>query len=197
MEQKILTYALNAESNLVYVNDVPNGLECGCFCPKCHEQLVAKNAGKERTHHFAHKSGADCPGCHETMIHLLAKYIFTKARYLPFAVDGKQVQVLSVNSEVQLADLDIIPDIFGYFVAPVHYPWVGTQIRQIPFIVEFYVTHKVDDEKKKVITRAGIPAVEIDLSESTATTLKELTADMYNSKNISWINQDVGRSWLS
>lgn len=191
MDQYILTYALNAENNLVYIDDVLNGLECSCFCPKCREPLIAKNGGEVRAHHFAHKSGVDCPGCHETMIHLLAKYIFMKNCYLPFEVDGRQVQVSSVYAEVPFKDLNIIPDILGTFLAPVSYPWVGKITREIPFIVEFYVTHKVDDEKKKAIIKSGILAVEIDLSESTATTISELARDIYDPKNMSWLNKYV------
>ncbi len=30
-----LTWALNQEGDLVYVDEVPNGNECGCVCPHC------------------------------------------------------------------------------------------------------------------------------------------------------------------
>lgn len=41
-----ITYALNSENKLVYINDVPNGENCNCSCPKCHAKLVAKTMEK-------------------------------------------------------------------------------------------------------------------------------------------------------
>ena len=39
---KLLTYALNSDNRLMYINDVPNGLECNCICPGCKEKLMGK-----------------------------------------------------------------------------------------------------------------------------------------------------------
>lgn len=30
---RLLTHAIDADGKLVYVDDVPNGNKCGCFCP--------------------------------------------------------------------------------------------------------------------------------------------------------------------
>ena len=68
-----IDYAIDASGKLVHVDDVPNGLKCGCHCPCCNERLEAKNAGERKTHHFAHASGCDCSGAYESMLHLLAK----------------------------------------------------------------------------------------------------------------------------
>ena len=63
-----LSFALLNEV-LVHVDEVANGLSCGCVCPQCGEDLVAKNKGKIKEHHFAHYSGSECehgyecPGC--------------------------------------------------------------------------------------------------------------------------------------
>lgn len=40
-----LTWALNQEGDLVYVDEVPNGNECGCVCPHCKSALCANNGG--------------------------------------------------------------------------------------------------------------------------------------------------------
>lgn len=37
-----LTYAISPKGKLVHVDSVPNGLLCGCTCPKCNSELVAK-----------------------------------------------------------------------------------------------------------------------------------------------------------
>lgn len=68
-----IDYAIDASGKLVHVDDVPNGLKCGCHCPCCNERLEAQNAGERKTHHFSHASGCDCSGAYESMLHLLAK----------------------------------------------------------------------------------------------------------------------------
>lgn len=70
---KRLTHALDADNKLVCVDDVQTGKRCNCFCPACKEQLVAKNQGQKRIHHFSHKSGAECAHAIESMLHILAK----------------------------------------------------------------------------------------------------------------------------
>lgn len=68
-----LTHALNEMGQIVYVDDVPSGIHCKCFCPACNEQLIAKNQGTKRIHHFAHYSGKECDYAVESMLHRLAK----------------------------------------------------------------------------------------------------------------------------
>ena len=72
-DTKYLKYALNTKGELVHIDSVPNGNDCGCICPACKKPLQAKNKGTHRTHHFAHQSGVDCPTAYESSLHLLAK----------------------------------------------------------------------------------------------------------------------------
>ena len=75
-----LTYALNKEGDLVHINSVPNGNDCGCFCPHCKSKLCAKNGGtsEKMIHHFAHQSGADCIGAIESALHKMAKDVISR-----------------------------------------------------------------------------------------------------------------------
>lgn len=86
-ESHMLTYAIDDNGNLVYIDDVKTGYDCLCICPACKEQLIAKNKGQIRTHHFAHKSGTECNLAYESMLHLLAKkkvqYAFIHAKEFP------------------------------------------------------------------------------------------------------------------
>jgi hypothetical protein len=75
----LLTYALNKHGDLVHIDTVKTGKECGCSCPACNELLIAKNKGGKRTHHFAHQSGTECKYGYESMLHLLAKYKIQQA----------------------------------------------------------------------------------------------------------------------
>ena len=37
-----LTWALNQEGDLVHVDEVPNGNECGCVCPHCKSRITGR-----------------------------------------------------------------------------------------------------------------------------------------------------------
>ncbi len=63
-----------SDGRMVHVNDVPNGLACGCFCPVCNAPLVARQ-GKIRVPHFAHTAGRDCQRAGETALHMAAKQV--------------------------------------------------------------------------------------------------------------------------
>lgn len=78
---KYLRYALNAKGELIHIDSVSNGNDCGCICPVCKKPLQAKNNGTHRTHHFAHQPGDDCPTAYESSIHLLAKNKIQEAFY--------------------------------------------------------------------------------------------------------------------
>ena len=65
-----LFYAIRNNS-LVHISEVSSGLDCGCQCPACGENLLARK-GKYRSHHFAHRSHSQCP---ESNLHYIAKYI--------------------------------------------------------------------------------------------------------------------------
>ena len=201
MTQRLIKYALNADNNLMFVDDVPNGLECGCICPGCKEKLIAKNDGKIREHHYAHASNKECITGYQTMIHLLAKAIIFNNKLLPgFVINNKLLAAKQIALEFHWEELYIIPDIVAIAPVPINYSLLGSNIgaiiNDIPLIIEIYVTHKVDEEKAKIIKTAGIPAVEIDLSKSEATTAEELIKDIYNPANWSFINKDIGQKYI-
>lgn len=189
-----ITYALNSENKLVYINDVPNGENCNCSCPKCHAKLVAKNNGKIRVHHFAHASNSECVGAYQTMIHLLAKEIIATYRIVPFAQNGtiKLIRVAEIHLEKRFED--VIPDVIG--ILPITLNNTNQIIGAIPIFVEIYVTHKVDDEKAQKIKKLGIPTVEINLSNSQALSKEELPKDMSNPKNWKIINDKLNSKYL-
>ena len=197
MNNTLLSYAFNEERKLVHIDTVKNGLECNCTCPGCNEHLIAKNSKKIRQHHFAHQSGNDCGTGYETIRHIWAKEILFEYKILPVAIDGKKgyLRTAQIGMEVTLTDLNIIPDIFGKVILPCNY--LGLQLpAEIPFIVEIFVNHKVDDEKAAIIKRNGIPAIEIDLSKSTAMTKEELIKDISNQENWIVINDRIGQHFL-
>ena len=77
-QKPYLTYALDADGKLIHVDSVSTGLACKCFCPHCKSELVAKNGGNRKVHHFAHANGSDCVGAIESALHKMAKDILVK-----------------------------------------------------------------------------------------------------------------------
>jgi len=66
---------------MVFVDDVPSGLGCGCVCPGCAARLVARKGAIKR-HHFAHAHGEGCSSAAESALHLMAKQIILDERQL-------------------------------------------------------------------------------------------------------------------
>ncbi len=193
-----LVYAYNKDNDIVSVDDVPNGLACGCVCPSCHEPLVAKNNGKIVSHHFAHVSGESCVTGYQTSLHLLAKKIIQKNKkiFLPVVevnyfysvnrpdergnykhgvVFHKMLHPASFfEGEIERIELekhegDVIPDIVVYFSN-------GFQL-----YVEIYVSHKVDEDKRQRIIKRGVSCIEVDLSkEERLLSEEELTSLLYD-----------------
>ncbi len=150
-----LTYAVGEKGHLVYVDDVPNGENCGCICPECGSNLIAKNKGQHNQHHFAHVSGSDCVGAVESALHLMAKEILSECKKImlpqyPLQVAGirhfQSIEVESYNKELSLR-----PDCIGYTDGQ-------------PLWVEFKRSHEVDTDKATKIKSAKIECVEIDIN---------------------------------
>lgn len=179
MIKHYILQALNAEGKSVYIDDVPNGKNCGCFCAECHSSLIARQ-GNIKVHHFAHANGNDNIKCSETSLHLLAKKILEEEKRIPIPKNGK-IEFVNVESIEQEKNLgDIKPDIYAI-------------CEKRSFFVEILVKHKVDEEKKQKITTHKISAVEIDLSEQTFESKEDVKTAMLNKKNIKILYDDDAR----
>ena len=171
MGRSFQTYALRG-TDIVYINDVESGLKCNCTCPGCGEPLIARK-GPKRIHHFAHQSSA-CEYGYESSLHLAAKDILSKAKTLTLpptyvlfphtqkgadpTLDARTISIDYVELEKQFGS--IVPDIV-----------VCSNGKKL--FVEIYVTHKIDEEKRKKIEDLGISTIEIDLSSIEKTVTRE------------------------
>ena len=105
MKKQYMLLAINAEGNSVYIDDVPNGAKCNCHCADCGGELIAKNNGKIKHHHFAHANGNDSIKCSQTALHLLAKEIIAEEMpqgigdYSPTAVEMAEELAKKTNPE--------------------------------------------------------------------------------------------------
>lgn len=184
MIKHYILQAVNGEGKSVYIDDVPNGKKCGCFCAECHGALIAKQ-GNIKAHHFAHASGNDSIKCSQTALHLLAKEIIAEEKHIPAFVNGN-IAFVAVNSIEQEKSLgDIKPDLYAEYDGK-------------PIAIEIFVSHAIDDEKFTKIQHHRLTTFEINLSELIFETREEVKQAIYDVKNISTIyDEEIVNVYLS
>lgn len=188
--------AKGANGELVGPSDVPRGLACGAHCMDCGQPLINRR-GKIKRPHFAHchQPGADCENARETALHLAAKQVITENTWLTVPAGTIEVRsadmiarpiierrhLFSARSlKVESAVMEISA---GDFV-----PDVTTKILGKPLFVEIYVTHAVDDEKKRKIRAGKTPCVEITIPLSSA----PLCAEEFRN----YVLHEANRRWI-
>lgn len=154
----LLTMAYDSSNQFVHIDSVKRGIACQCHCPDCNNPLYAKNGGSRREHHFAHAHGYRCVRAYETALHLLAKQIIQEQECLMLPVSGDKnkpyglVKLKNVKVERWDDVLNIKPDAEG----------ILSDGRRL--LIEFLVTHKVDNKKYHKIIDNNMLCVEIDLN---------------------------------
>jgi hypothetical protein len=150
-------------NELIHISKAQSGLSCECYCPKCTSPLVARK-GNITAHHFAHYNSEQCEGAVETALHIATKQILSRVKkivlpevYVPFT-SYRKACLLSPERMFCLDEVkeeyktkDIIPDILAYS-------------KNVPILIEVFVTHAISKQKKEKIRKIGISAIEIDLS---------------------------------
>ena len=201
-----LEYGLR-DGRIVFISEIlpeENGDQCGCICPNCRGTLQARTLGKKRRPYFAHiRDACDTKAARETALHMLAKELLSESRdvLLPeirFYADELDIpNRLPLNMvtgipetyvsraglwkcdkvEVETPVGDIVPDCIAY-------------VKGHPCMIEFAVTHKVDDIKREKIINTGLPAFEVDLSgccKPGKTREEIIQAVLYDPTNRYWI----------
>lgn len=177
---RLLTHAIDADGKLVYVDDVPNGNKCGCFCPACKEPLMAKK-GEKRRHHFAHQSETECEHAYESMLHLLAKekireaFLQNEEFYMSFAYTSyckfiDECKFLKYGDCCTCEDKKFdIKEYYDSCEQEIAYDNINrrsdlkifssTNPERMPIYLEFWVTHASDEQK----LHSGNKIIEIKL----------------------------------
>lgn len=182
-----LIYALK-DGNIVSIDEVPSGKNCGCVCPACGNKLWARK-GEQRMHHFAHEPHTHCEYGYESSLHLAAKDILSRSEkmvippiYVEFPQSGKPKEFLYPEKEIDIDCVKlenrfdgIIPDIVVYS---------GNK----KLFIEIFVTHPIDDEKLKKLKEQNISTIEIDLSKTGKDISVEELADML-------LNSSLQKTW--
>lgn len=175
----IFSWAEDPNGRMVHVDDVPNGLNCGCSCPCCHERLQARH-GEVRAHGFAHHSdnrGANLKICYMVIMYKLAEQIiqYEKKIRVPSyygIFKGRDLIFSEVSLDSQYDREDKQPDVIA--ITP-----EGER-----YLIEFTFDYKVQHKRK--IDYQHLNCIEIDLSSQTLETLQDFL-----------LNSDQDRTWLN
>jgi hypothetical protein len=169
-ESSKLVWGLLGEK-VLNIKDVDSGLACGCNCPHCGSQLIARK-GEKNIHHFAHYNADECDLATETALHLLAKELLLESRFIQLPClkasaseidrNGTRHEVQSFRDrtitglrdlKAEVSQVDYRPDLSGF------------TNHGIPLDIEIKVTHAVDEDKKLKAMTAYRDMIEIDLSQ--------------------------------
>jgi hypothetical protein len=159
------------DGRVVHVEAVTNGLDCGCSCPHCGSQLIAKK-GNVRIHHFAHHNYIDCEHGAETALHLMAKQIIADRKIVQLPATFLHQMEIDTNIHphhvnefmpTKLAIFEVVetePTMEGYrpdlTALDLEGEWLDIEIK---------VTHEVDDVKAKAQIDRQRNMLEINLSQ--------------------------------
>jgi hypothetical protein len=64
--------AVDAARQIRFIDDVPSGAACSCFCAACGSPLIARK-GSVKVHHFAHEANQERPECLAGALNLLRR----------------------------------------------------------------------------------------------------------------------------
>lgn len=139
------------DGELVCIDEVARGLECGCHCPHCGGKLIARK-GEVNQHHFAHYKVENCGKGLETALHLLGKQVLQEEQRLRLPHKEELEDITDI--EIERRRFGYIADLGAILVSS------GEEID-----VEIKVTHGVDAAKLEKVFSNNARLVEIDLSD--------------------------------
>jgi hypothetical protein len=197
-----IPYALRA-GVIVHVSEVDRGLDCGCVCARCGDDLVARK-GASRQHHFAHYRNSDCSGAAESLLHRLAKELLSNAKSIAlpayiFRAKSKSRlgrPPVSIEQEILAASRTCISSVaVEQSLGPI-VPDLLLRSDERDLIVEIAVSHRVDRAKLRHIRRLNIPALELSLkAEDVLLSRTELLQLLIEDTSIkSWLFHPAQRS---
>jgi hypothetical protein len=157
------------DGTIVFVSDVPSGLDCECVCPACGHPLEARK-GEINQHHFAHYRGSDCGVGYETALHIMSKEILEEKMqlYLPRLVvladkalwkpgtPAKVLEIIPAGTTLRFDEVSLEQMVGGII------PDVVLRKGDRRLLAEITVTHGIDSTKLARIKELNISTVEFD-----------------------------------
>ncbi|MBP7483518.1 MAG: hypothetical protein KA788_13360 [Lacunisphaera sp.] len=161
------------------IADVKSGKKCGCVCPACKSDLIAKK-GDILRHHFAHATGASCSTGLQTSIHIAAKDMVRTIRHIRTPPNGNLSELryrsdwvkhsgrpphtqswLFPSESIELSNVQ--PE--QRILIPGTDRWIIPDLtcNNGELLIEFLVSHEVDNLKTRLIEQLQHQCIEIDL----------------------------------
>lgn len=171
-----LDFAIDEKTGLlVDIRQVERGMRCGCICPQCRRQLVARKGVRNR-HHFSHhpkdQRRSPCSGGAETGLHIAAKHIIARWESLMTPALYHSEEGISRFGEILTVTESIPGDFFPVerSVLPDEVHWSGDWVPDVVLFgpkgelrIEIKVTHGISGQKLVKIERDAIQTLEFDL----------------------------------
>ena len=181
MSDYVFSWAEDAKGQMVHVDTVPNGLACGCHCPRCKEPLLARH-GKVLAHGFAHHSedrAANLEICYQVILYKLAEHIIKKLQHIHapsyYGIYQEQdIYFADVKIDGQYEREDKQPDV------------VATAKDGTQYLIEFTFSHKV--QHKQPVDYQNVNCLEIDLAGQTLESLEDFL--LKSSDGRRWMNNE-------
>ncbi|MCL2775976.1 MAG: hypothetical protein FWD71_21915 [Oscillospiraceae bacterium] len=182
-----MSYAVK-NGTLIHVSEVESGLKCGCTCPACNARLVARK-GSIKEHHFAHAKDEDCQKGTETVLHIMAKSILEKEKYIRVP----KVYVLTKFTAVHYQGHDFPRNKQEYASGEMYIKFDRVELEKrvddfVPdvalysgnqcLLAEIKVSHGIDEDKLQKIRSSDISVLEIDLSAMNGTITESELRDL-------------------
>ena len=173
-----LTYALNKQNKMVYIEKVERGRACGCRCPFCKEPLDAKIGYGGHAPHFAHQNDKKCKGSYMTALHMLAEQIIEEEKTVMAPsykeIEKKKLAFKDVKVERREERKDLQPDI------------VGVSEDNLRWAIEIRNTHEIKPPKLNKIKESKISCMEIDVRGQSLESLRSFLLDSSDFRK--WVN---------
>lgn len=157
----ILSIGINEKGEQIKIDDAAPGKKCNCFCPICNTPLIAKNKVPallaKHEHHFAHFKGYPCKANDETVRHLWAKEVLSEIKSLRLPEGNETIPAGLVH--FQNVYIEKMDEVHGFRPDAVATLGNGEKL-----LIEFLVSHKVTEKKRKIIVDNKLNCIEIDIN---------------------------------
>lgn len=182
MDNLIFTWAEDSTGKLVHIDSVCRGQKCDCFCPNCHEPLIARH-GDVREHGFAHQSkmrSANLKKCYQVIRYKLAEQIIQQRKrvqapsyYLIFREKELVFEEVTVDNRYNREDRQ--PDVIA-----------KTSDGSV-YLIEFTFKDRVRHHKS--LDYNNLNCLEIDLSKQSLEGLESFL--LSSTEDRKWLNNQT------
>lgn len=169
----------------MHIDEVPNGSKSNCICKACGDELVAKNAGNKRKHHFAHTNMVEKRSCLMTHLHLAMQHYFLNLKEIIIPSHSFQYKNISLTLSAKRAIVfsSQLEKTIGNYITDIY---IETDVGD--FYIEICVTHKCESEKIVHYKTHKLNSVEIAFNSN-----EDLSIDEWISR---LKNNDIPMEWF-